>query len=384
MAKLLLISLQKSGAAPRDALEFSNALCELKTRHEIVIAKGNELLPNYTVNDYRKVRIIPTFSSPTSFLLSTLTLIRPLRFFVHLSSYIFHHSSSIIFSTHFHPWLVLIPIARFFRPLRWYHAVHENPFDPKEVSSRLQRWFERTVFNHADRIVCYSEYMRSELLPYYYQLTAYNQKPPLVSLPLGAYDSMLVGLKKNERKNDAVHFGCLGRIEPYKDLETLIGAWEQVRAQIPDAELRISGRGIIREELRIRAEKLGIIINNRWLTTNEMTTEAQACDVIVLPYLVATQSGVISLALAFGKPVIATRVGGLPEQIDEGKTGYTVQDRNPDALARAMITLGTNKDLRDQMSLNARALGSSRLSWKRAAEIFLANLLENSQKGDRL
>jgi glycosyltransferase involved in cell wall biosynthesis len=58
-----------------------------------------------------------------------------------------------------------------------------------------------------------------------------------------------------------------------------------------------------------------------------------AADAVVLPYLSATQSGIIQVAYQFNKPVIATRVGGLTEVVDDGRTGILVPSGDPDALA---------------------------------------------------
>jgi glycosyltransferase involved in cell wall biosynthesis len=69
-------------------------------------------------------------------------------------------------------------------------------------------------------------------------------------------------------------------------------------------------------------------------------------SVVVLPYVEATQSGVIPVAYSFGKPVVATTVGGLPSQVDHGETGFLVAPRDPDALAMATVELLCNRDLR--------------------------------------
>jgi glycosyltransferase involved in cell wall biosynthesis len=76
--------------------------------------------------------------------------------------------------------------------------------------------------------------------------------------------------------------------------------------------------------------------------------------VVVLPYVEATQSGVIPVAYSFGKPVVATTVGGLPAQVDDGKTGYLVPPRDERALADAVVRLLCNRDLRRQLGANGK------------------------------
>ena len=72
-----------------------------------------------------------------------------------------------------------------------------------------------------------------------------------------------------------------------------------------------------------------------WLTCELF----QRATLVVLPYTSATQSGVAMTAFGFGKPVVATRVGGIPEVVEDGRTGYSVPPDNAEKLAKAIITL---------------------------------------------
>ncbi len=70
---------------------------------------------------------------------------------------------------------------------------------------------------------------------------------------------------------------------------------------------------------------------------------------VVLPYIEATQSGVVPIAYAHSKPVVATRTGGLPDSVEDGKTGFLVEPRNELALANAVIKLLQDRQLRQSM-----------------------------------
>ena len=78
------------------------------------------------------------------------------------------------------------------------------------------------------------------------------------------------------------------------------------------------------------------------------------------------QSGILNIALAFNKPIIASDVGGISEVIINGETGYLVPPRNPVALAEAIICLLNDNAKRELMSENLREL-SSQLSWDNIA-----------------
>ena len=66
----------------------------------------------------------------------------------------------------------------------------------------------------------------------------------------------------------------------------------------------------------------------------------------MLPYIEASQSHIISIAYRFGKPVVATTVGGLPEMVDHGRTGFLVPPRDVNALAEAVVRLMQNDEMR--------------------------------------
>jgi glycosyltransferase involved in cell wall biosynthesis len=78
-------------------------------------------------------------------------------------------------------------------------------------------------------------------------------------------------------------------------------------------------------------------IIDRFIPDGEVSLYFSAADLVVLPYESATQSAIVPIAYAFERPVLATRVGGLPEAVRDGETGLLVEPRNPTALAEAII-----------------------------------------------
>lgn len=79
----------------------------------------------------------------------------------------------------------------------------------------------------------------------------------------------------------------------------------------------------------------------------------QRSSVVVLPYVEAAQSGVVPTAYGFGRPVVVTTVGGIPEQVDDGVTGLIVPPRDARALADAVIKIMKDEKLRREMGRNA-------------------------------
>ena len=110
-----------------------------------------------------------------------------------------------------------------------------------------------------------------------------------------------------------------------------------------------------------------IILINEYVPDDRVEYYFSACDVVVLPYESATQSGIVQIAYGFNKPVIATSVGGLPDVVTEGKTGYLIKPFDSDAIADAVIKCFCN----DQLNIFTENIKSEseRFSWDRINDI---------------
>jgi glycosyltransferase involved in cell wall biosynthesis len=146
-----------------------------------------------------------------------------------------------------------------------------------------------------------------------------------------------------------------GRIWPYKGLEYLIRAEPLISAKVPDVKIVIAGRGEDFERYRrMMSNPDRFVVYNDYVSNEDRKRLFAEAAVIVLPYLEATQSGVVPLAYAFQKPVVATAVGGLPEMIEDGKTGYLVRPKDVEGLADAVLDLLLNPSRRAEFGENGR------------------------------
>ena len=146
-----------------------------------------------------------------------------------------------------------------------------------------------------------------------------------------------------------------GRIWEYKGLEYLIRAEPLITSKIPGARIVIAGRGEDFERYRrmmVHPEKF--VVYNEHVSDEKRAELFRQAKVVVLPYIEASQSGVIPIAYRFGKPVVATRVGGLPSMVEQGLTGYLVPPRDESALAQAIVSLLKNDKMRRQFGENGR------------------------------
>lgn len=159
---------------------------------------------------------------------------------------------------------------------------------------------------------------------------------------------------------------CFGRIEPYKGIDVLFDAVPLVRAEFPAARFTVAGRGAS-DSQRTRARALGVECDDRWIDDAEIPRFFRAADVVVLPYVSATQSGVIPIAAAFARPVVASDVGGLAEQLGGGHLGLVVPPGDPHALASALLRLLRDPALSTRLGGMLRAHYDTERSWSRAA-----------------
>lgn len=157
--------------------------------------------------------------------------------------------------------------------------------------------------------------------------------------------------------------------------------WAQARVNILEEnkkgdnnkiQLWIVGEfGADREEYRALINELGIgpYVNvvDTYTPDREVEKYFAAADLVVLPYVSATQSGIVQIAFGFDKPVIVTEVGGLPDVVENGKTGYVVKPECPGEIARAVRSFfqdGMEQRMTENISKEAY-----RFSWERMGDI---------------
>jgi glycosyltransferase involved in cell wall biosynthesis len=155
-----------------------------------------------------------------------------------------------------------------------------------------------------------------------------------------------------ERDGQILFFG---RIWGYKGLEYLIRAEPLITARVPGAKIVIAGQGESFDRYRqLIKNPQNFLILNEYISGQRQSELFRQSSVVVLPYIEASQSGVIPVAYTFAKPVVATTVGALPEMVEDGRTGYLVPPRDPEALADAVVRLLTDNQLRRRMGENGK------------------------------
>ena len=145
-----------------------------------------------------------------------------------------------------------------------------------------------------------------------------------------------------------------GRVDKHKGVEYLVRAQPFITQHIEGAHIVIAGQGPEFGRCRQLMADLSSFELHEGFVSNDLVAELfQRAAVVVLPYLSASTSAVLMTAQVFGKPVVATLVGCLPEYLEDGITGFLVPPANEEKLASAIVELLQNNKLRHQMGENA-------------------------------
>lgn len=236
-----------------------------------------------------------------------------------------------------------------FNPLLWFMRgcpVVVTVHDPTpHVGDRLGRKTPQIVadlaYRRANAVVVHNEQMKGEMTKRGTAADKVHVVPTVIRGNAEAGDGV------PEPGNVVLFFG---RIWPYKGLEYLIRAEPLIAAEVPEVRIVIAGAGedfARYRRMMVHPERFEVL--NEFIPFDDTARLFQRASVVALPYIDATQSGVIPTAYNFGKPVVATTVGGLPSMVDDGVTGYLVEPRDVEALAAAIVRLLKDPSLRARL-----------------------------------
>jgi len=176
-------------------------------------------------------------------------------------------------------------------------------------------------------------------------------------LPLISHDAGNGALQPNGSTSSSVKFGFAARLEHLKGPLPLVEAFSMAHAVTPGIELKLAGEGSQRQEIIQRVRRLGLEkkchLVGVYMTLNERSQFMRGIDVFVLPSQTEGTPNAIIEAMAHGKPIIATSVGGVPDVVS-ADVGILVPPNDVKALGEAMIRLATDADLRRSMGVAAR------------------------------
>ena len=259
--------------------------------------------------------------------------------------------------------LMLIPAAR----LAGVPVVIASQRQLGDLLTPKKRRIQNLVFSFADCVVCNSlaaaDQLAREGVP--------NTKLTVISngLPPEAFQEAVPAIPP---QSGVTRIGMIARMnERAKNHALFLRTAASVASRFPLAEFVLAGDGPFRKEWEELARKLGISPRTRFLgDRHEITSVLAALDVVVSPSRSESLSNVILEAMAAGRPVVATRVGGNPELVRDRETGLLVAPEDEGALATALETMLASPNLAQEWGENARRIAQANFTLDYARERF--------------
>jgi glycosyltransferase involved in cell wall biosynthesis len=279
--------------------------------------RSDDLEPAVQLEPFRK----PRLRRPASHIRMSASIIGALRRF----------QPDVVHLQDGHLWFnLMLPLLREWPLVVTMHDVVAHPGD--RASMKTPQSILRIGYRQAAQVVVHAESLREPAASYH------GIDPGRICvIPHIAIGSTRQGRWEQGDRRTVLFFG---RIWPYKGLEHLIRAQPFISERVPDARFVIAGKGedLARYQAMMPAGAPFTVIDE-FVSVDRRAQLFAGAAVVVLPYVEASQSGVVPLASAFEKPVVATAVGGLPESVEHGSTGLIVAPSDHLALADAVVRL---------------------------------------------
>ena len=346
MKKITLVYLGRVGGAVPYSFEMTKALLSMNVEMQCILSKEISNLEEWKDlsenNSSLQLIILPTYTNKLEFIKSIMT----------------NHSykDAIKLIKQFNPDAIYLPmislnarkILRGLKDIQIVTTIHDYTQHPGMENIFTKYIFDRIQKQSNKFVVLTKKY--APLLISKYSLN--NNKVKHIPHANFTYYN-----KENKKPIfDSLHNNILffGRITKYKGLHLLIDAMVEIIKIIPNLKLTIVGRGDIDEHyVRIINEnQKNIILKDGWLPDDKVWQEFEDADMTILPYIEASQSGVAALSYSCGRTVIATNVGGLPEQVLPGH-GIIVPSNDVKTLVDTILGLYSEP----QRILNLNRLG---------------------------
>jgi glycosyltransferase involved in cell wall biosynthesis len=232
---------------------------------------------------------------------------------------------------------------------------------PHSGSNKFFNYICKKTVKEADEVIILTDKFKEYTANYYKK-----EKKHIYVIPHGVFDYYnKIEKKEKDFTYDSKKYNFLffGRITKYKGLEILAKAYLKLSQEYNNITLTIVGSGDFSPYKKIYSGLNNTKIINKWINDEEVGSFFEGDNIItVLPYIDATQSGVVPIAMEFRSLVIASNTGGLSEQIVDNKTGYLFESGDSESLYKKMKYVVENYADLDAIKNNASEYIRS-LSW---------------------
>lgn len=221
------------------------------------------------------------------------------------------------------------------------------------------------ILKIADAFVAISDEIKEGLLTEGYKQNRVWQIPNFVDL------SVFFQTHRNQSNSKTVIFS--GALDRRKGIEILLEALKEVSESVPDVRLIILGDGLMRDALKAKANDLGIggIVTFKGQVEN-VSDYLRNAGLFVLPSYQEGLPNSLLEAMACGLPVIASKIGGVVDVVEDGKSGILFEPGDVSRLASAMIKLLNDNELRMRLGKEARKRIVDSFSIDRIADEYIS------------
>ena len=250
-----------------------------------------------------------------------------------------------------------------------YKKVHNNRlFSKGRAFSIILSVMEKTIFSLSDRVI-----VESPSVINFLDLGKYKQK--LVTTGARYVDTELFQIKKElrERKNLV---GYIGRLEEGKGVMNFFEAIPLILEKQDNLEFFLGGYGPLYDRIkeRLRSNNLSRKVELMgWIPHDKVANYLNELKLLVLPSYSEGLPTIVLEAMACGTPVLATPVGGIPDVIKDGETGFIMENNSPKCFAENIVRVLECPDL-DNVTKNARKLIKEKYTYEAAVERYKKSL----------
>lgn len=245
-----------------------------------------------------------------------------------------------------------------------YHAVHEVA--PHYTAQRIGHAVVDRLMESGTNLIVHSR-AAERMLTERYGPALRN----VTTIPFGVFESYLTYPPRDRELVGGRYFLFLGTLLPYKGLHVLQDAVGALGGALQDFRVVVAGAGSDPAIPKMEADHRFVVLR-RYLRNDEVADLTKNAVCVVCPYTSASQSGIISTAFLFGKPIIASDVGGFGEFIESGRNGILTAPGDATSLAAAMRKIVDDPSLRERLARGAAGFAlDARYAWDALARRYL-------------
>lgn len=359
MKNVLVNYLGRKGAGAVFSYEMARGLINNGCNVYAIIPDTIDNIEDWKKLSLKKLVTIKTYNSGKSFVTGVI------RFFVKDKKKIIKEFKGVyidcIYIPMLQPWAELI--NRIFPKAKLIVTQHD-PI-PHSGSKGVMNYLYTRVTKSADEVIILSEVFKKATSERY----KINIDHVHV-IPHGIFDYYSQYNPEKIERNSKFNFLFFGRITKYKGLHLLSEAYNKLHAEYPDTSLYVVGSGDFTDYKDEFLEENNITVVNRFIADSELVAYFRGNNIItVLPYIDATQSGIIPIAMKEKTLLVVSDQGGLAEQTQNGKYAILAKPNADDVYEKMKLAMNNYEDYQPMLDEAKEYIES--LSWDRLAKMLM-------------